>query len=106
MRENERARKSDGDEEESRAENWRKRKGSSFWVESKVFEVGVEERKGKPLVFIVKSKRGFVMGPSRAGECKASSGGSVPVHQGRERRKMGKGMEGKGEKLLSSARRQ
>ena len=43
MRENERARKSDGDEEESRAENWRKRKGSSFWVELKVFEVRVEE---------------------------------------------------------------
>ena len=43
MRENERARKSDSDEGESRAENRRKRKGSSFWVELKVFEVRVEE---------------------------------------------------------------
>ena len=46
------------------------------------------------------------MGPSGAGECRASLGGSVLVHQGRERRKMGKGMEGKWEKLLSGARRQ
>ena len=71
MRENERARKSDGDEEESRAENWRKRKGSSFWVESKVFEVGVEERKGKSHVFIVESKRGVSswvrLGPANVG---------------------------------------
>ena len=43
------------------------------------------------------------MSPTGAGECRAFSGGSEPVHQGQERRKMGKGMEGKGEKLLPSA---
>ena len=46
------------------------------------------------------------MGPSRAGECRVFSGGSELVHQGRERRKIRKGMEGKGEKLLPGARRQ
>ena len=58
MRESERVHESDGEEGESRVENRRKRKGSSFWVELKVFEVGVEERKGKSQVFIVESKRG------------------------------------------------
>ena len=59
MRESERVHESDGEEGESRVENRRKRKGSSFWVELKVFEVGVEERKGKSQVFIMESKRGF-----------------------------------------------
>ena len=36
---------SDDDEGESRDGNQRKQKGNSFGVESKVFEVGVEERK-------------------------------------------------------------
>ena len=64
-------RKSDGDEGESRAENRRKRKGSSFGVESKVFEVGAEERKGKPQVIIVESKKGVSswvrLGPASVG---------------------------------------
>ena len=47
MRESESEHASDGDEGESRAENRGKRKESSFVVESKVFEVGAEERKGK-----------------------------------------------------------
>ena len=42
----------DGDEVES------KRKGKCFGVESKVFEVEVEKRRGKTLLFIVESKRG------------------------------------------------
>ena len=62
---------SEGDEGESRAENRRKRKGSSFGVESKVFEIGVEERKGKPQVIIVESKRGVLswvhLGPASVG---------------------------------------
>ena len=71
MRESERACESDSDEGESQAENRRKRKGSSFWVGSKVFEVGVEERKGKSHVFIVESKRGVSswvrLGPANVG---------------------------------------
>ena len=35
----------------------RRWKGSSFRVESKVFEIGAEERKGKPQVIIIESKR-------------------------------------------------
>ena len=46
------------------------------------------------------------MGPYGADECRGFSGGFEPMHQGWERRKMGKGMEGKGEKLLPGARRQ
>ena len=52
-------------------ENRRKRKESSFRVESKVFEIGIEERKGKPQVIIVESKRGVSswvrMGPTSVG---------------------------------------
>ena len=58
MRESESEHASDGDEGESRAKNRGKRKGSSFVVESKVFEVGAEERKGKIQVTIVESKEG------------------------------------------------
>ena len=58
MRESESEQASNGNEGESRAENRGKRKGSSFVVESKVFEVGVEERKGKIQVNIVESKGG------------------------------------------------
>ena len=47
MRESESEHVSDDDEGESWAENREKRKGSSFVVELKVFEVGAEERKGK-----------------------------------------------------------
>ena len=42
----------DGDEVESKG------KGKCFGVESKVFEVEVEKRRGKTLLFIVESKRG------------------------------------------------
>ncbi|KAL6318421.1 hypothetical protein AAG906_041186 [Vitis piasezkii] len=48
----------DNNQSESRAENRGKRKGSSFVVESKVFEVGAEERKDKIQVTIVESKGG------------------------------------------------
>lgn len=51
-------RESDGIEEENRAENRRRRKWSSFGVESKMFEIGVDERKGKTQVIIMKSQRG------------------------------------------------
>ena len=50
----------DGDEEESQSGRRRKRQGSSFRVELKVFEVEVEEKRGKTLVFIVESKRGVL----------------------------------------------
>ena len=51
MRESERG--SDGDAGENRVENRRRQKGSRFGVESKVFEIEVEERKSKPQVTIV-----------------------------------------------------
>ena len=42
-------------------------------MESKVFEIGIEERKGKPQVIIVESKRGVSswvrMGPTSVGFC-------------------------------------
>ena len=53
----ERESEGDGNEGESQSGRRRKRQGSSFGVESKVFEVEVEERRGKTLVFIVESKR-------------------------------------------------
>ena len=47
-----------GDEEENQTGRWRKRQGNCFGVESKVFEVKEEARRGKTLFFIVESKRG------------------------------------------------
>ena len=71
MRESESEHASDGDEGESQAENRGKRKESSFVVESKVFEVGAEERKGKIQVTIVESKGGVSswvrLGPASLG---------------------------------------
>ena len=57
MRESER--EGDCEERENRAENRRRRKGSRVGVESKVFEIEVEERKGKPQAIIVERKRGI-----------------------------------------------
>ncbi|RVW72818.1 hypothetical protein CK203_049216 [Vitis vinifera] len=74
----------------------RRWKGSSFRVESKVFEIGAEERKGKPQVIIIESKREVSSWVRlRPGECRVFSGKSESVHQGQGRRKMGNGMEGK-----------
>ena len=53
MRESERVRESANGESVSRAENRRK-----FGVESKVFEVEMVERGGKPQVIIMESKKG------------------------------------------------
>ena len=58
----------------------------------------LRRKKANPKLSSWKAREG------RAGECKVFSGGFEPVHQGRERRKMGKGTEGNGEKLLSNAR--
>ena len=57
-RERESEGKGDGDEGDNQAGKRRKRQGNCFRVESKVFEVEVEERRGKTLFFIVESKRG------------------------------------------------
>ena len=61
----------DGDEGENQTEKRMKRQGKSFGVESKVFEVEVEKRRGKTLLFIVESKRGVSswvrLGPASAG---------------------------------------
>ena len=57
--------KGDDDEVESK---WRRK---SFGVESKIFEVEVEKRRGKTLLFIVESKRGVSswvrLGPASVG---------------------------------------
>ena len=58
MRESERVRESASGESVSCAENRRKRKMSSFGVESKVFEVEMVERGGKSQVIIMESKKG------------------------------------------------
>ena len=51
-------RECDGEEGEDSAVIRRRRKESSFVVESKVFEIVLDERKGKPQVLIVEKKRG------------------------------------------------
>ena len=58
MRARERESEGDGDEGDNQAGKRRKLQGNCFRVESKVFEVKVEERRGKTLFFIVESKRG------------------------------------------------
>ena len=61
----------DGEEGENQTKKRTKRQGKSFGVESKVFEVEVEKRRGKTLLFIVESKRGVSswvrLGPASAG---------------------------------------
>ena len=44
------------------------------------------------------------MGPNGTGESRVFHGGPNPLHQGRERRKMGKGMEGQGAIVLPNVR--
>ena len=45
------------------------------------------------------------MGSSGVSQCRVLTGTSVLVPRGRKGRKMGKGLEGEGEKLLLGARR-
>ena len=60
MGENEREseRECDGEGGENSSTSCRRRKESSFAVESKAFEIVVDERKGKPQVLIVEKKGG------------------------------------------------
>ena len=51
-------RECDGEEGENSTAIQRRRKESSFAVESKVFEIVLDERKGRPQVLIVEKKRG------------------------------------------------
>ena len=48
----------DGEEWENSAASWKRRKDSSFTMESKMFEFVFDERKGKPQFLIVEKKRG------------------------------------------------
>ena len=57
-RERESERECDGEEGENSSVSRRRRKESSFAVESKAFEIIVDERKGKPQVLIVEKKGG------------------------------------------------
>ncbi|RVW15394.1 hypothetical protein CK203_082653 [Vitis vinifera] len=52
-------RESDCEEREHRSEKQRRLKGRRFGVESKVFEIEVEERNGRPQAIIVERKRGI-----------------------------------------------
>ena len=49
-------------------------------------------------------REGFCHGLNGTGESRVFHGGPTPLHQGRERRKMRKGMEGQGEIVLPNAR--
>ena len=51
-------RECDGEEGENNSASRRRRKGSNFVVESKAFEIVVDERKGKPQVLIMEKKGG------------------------------------------------
>ena len=97
---------SKGEEGESRAKNRGKRKGSRFVVESKVFEVEVEERKGKIQVITSESKRELLswvrLGPASGVVHRRVDS----MHKGWEIRKMGKWLEGKMEELFSGERGQ
>ena len=79
----------------------RRREGSRFIVESKVFELVLVERRKTPNLHRGKKERSLVLGPSGSGELRVPTGGLKPLHKGRERRQMGKGLEGTGEILLS-----
>ncbi|RVW97047.1 hypothetical protein CK203_032410 [Vitis vinifera] len=57
-RERESERECDGEEGENSSAPRRRRKESSFAVESKAFEIVVDDRKGKPQVLIVEKKGG------------------------------------------------
>ncbi|RVW19872.1 hypothetical protein CK203_110845 [Vitis vinifera] len=83
----------------------RRRRGSRFAVESKVFELELLERRGKPQIFIEESKRGLSSwGQNGSGEFRVPNGGPKPLYKGREGRQMGEGMEGTREILLSAAK--
>ena len=98
-------RECDGEEGENNSASRRRRKGSNFVVESKAFEIVVDERKGKPQVpHHGEEGRGFVMGPTRTGKLRVFHKRPNPLHQRREKSKMGKGMEGKWEIVFHDAR--
>ena len=73
-------------------------------MESKTFKIGVEEKKGKTQVIIVESKGGVSswvrLGPMSVEVFLDSLN---QCHQGREKWKMGKGMERKWENLFLGA---
>ncbi|RVW34363.1 hypothetical protein CK203_100985 [Vitis vinifera] len=95
-RESERA--CDGEDGENSEATRKRRKESSFIVESKMFEIVFNERRGKPPVsHRGEEERGLVMGPIRIRKFRAFHGGPNPLHKGRKRREMGKGMERQGE---------
>ena len=96
-------RECDGEEGENNSTSRRRRKGSSFAVESKAFEFVVDEKK-TPSSHHGEEGRGFVMGPTRIGKLRVFHRRPNPLHQGRERSKMGKGMEGKWEIVFHDAR--
>ncbi|RVW79960.1 GPCR-type G protein COLD1 [Vitis vinifera] len=103
----ERERECDGDEGEIQAGRRRKQKGNCFGVESKVFEVEVEERRGKTLFFIVESKR-VVSSWVRLGSVGVRlflEGLDQCVKNGKED-ECEKGWKGEGEKIFHGARNQ
>ena len=97
------ARECDGEEGENNSTSRRRRKGSSFAVESKAFEIVVNERK-TPSSHHGEEVRGFVMRPTKTGKLRVFHRRPNPLHQRRERSKMGKGMEGKWEIVFHDVR--
>ena len=60
--ERERERESGGDEGDESATKRRKRERNSFVVESKIFEIDAEEKRGKIQVAIWEKKKGSLLG--------------------------------------------
>ena len=95
----------DGEEGENSSASRRRGKESSFGVETKAFKIVVDDRKGKPQVpHHGEEGRGFVMGPTGTGKLRVFHRRPKPLHQGQERSKMGKGMEGKWEIVFHDMR--
>ena len=62
------------------------------------------EKRQDPSYHLGKQGRDLVLGPPGAGECGIVYRRADSVHKGWERKKMGEGLEGKREELLSSER--
>ena len=87
-----------GEGDEDKEGSRRRRRGSRFAIESKVFE------RKTPNIYKVKQRGSLVLGQNGSGEFRVFNGGPKPLYKGREGRQMGEGLEGTGEILLSAAK--
>ena len=101
MDDDERERESDSGKGDSRAE---KTEDEQLWGGVEGLRGRNGGKKRKTLSYHSgKQERGVVMGSPGVGQRRVFSGRPVSVPRGRERRKMGKGLEGEGEKLFLGA---